>query len=221
MKEFDDLINIIRVLRAPGGCPWDRAQKLTDYKRFLLEEAYELIEGIDAKKKHLIKEELGDLFLILALIAEMVEPKNKEGLAEVLEGINQKLVSRHPHVFSKKKLKTKEEVLNYWIASKAKKKKRKTIEERLPLPAPSLFLAHIFWREYFNIDKISANKGKAAATAVEKINFGVSSLGKSKARELLFADILFELSRLAEIYRVDLEPGFRKKIIEIAGKTKY
>lgn len=221
MRQFDDLINIIRILRAPNGCPWDRAQKITDYKRFLLEEAYELIEGIDAKKKHLVKEELGDLFLILAVIAEMVEPENKEVIAEVLEGINRKLVSRHPHVFSKKKLKTKEEVLNYWIASKAKKKKRKTIKERLPLPAPSLFLAHIFWREYFNIDKIPANKSKTVATAINKIVFSLNALKKSKNRQDLFAGILFELSRLAEIYRIDLEPGFRKKIVETAGKTKY
>ena len=124
MKEFNELLRVIRRLRSPGGCPWDQAQTVDDMKNYLLEEAYELVDAINTKKPVLVKEELGDVFLILTVITEMFREKKRFCLKDVFNHIKNKLINRHPHVFSKEKLETKEEVLSYWIKNKAKSKNR-------------------------------------------------------------------------------------------------
>lgn len=220
MKEFDRLINTVRTLRSPGGCPWDRAQKLSDVRKHLIEETYELIEGIDEKKYDLIKEEAGDLFLILVFIADMFGEKGLFDLKEVLKVINDKLISRHPHVFAGKSLKNKEEVLKYWVARKAKKKKRKTIKDRLPKAAPSLFLAEIFLKEISYINsKGNKNKKKKTAALLSKIKSELSAFNKGKARSL--ENILFYLTQLSYICKIDLESLLRSKILREAEKISY
>ena len=220
MKEFDKLINTVRILRSPGGCPWDRAQKLSDARKHLIEETYELIEGIDEKKYDLIKEELGDLFLVLVFITDMLSEKGLFDLKEVLKIINDKLISRHPHVFAGKKLKDKDEVLKYWIAKKAKKKKRKTIKDRLPKDAPSLFLAEMFLKEasYLNSKGKKNNKKKINAL-IASINDDLSSFSGAKAKHL--ENIIFSLCQLSYICKVDLESILRRKILKTAEKTPY
>lgn len=220
MKEFDDLINIVKILRSPKGCPWDRAQKLSDYKRYLIEEAYELIDGINRNDSKEIKEELGDVFLILVIITELFAEKNIFNLENVLSLINQKMVSRHPHVFASKKLKTKEAVLKYWINSKAKKKKRKTIKDRLPLSAPSLALAEIFLRECEHIKKENKSKQKKYISQVPEVsNFNKINDGKSKEGMLL--DTLLNICQIAHQEKIDLEGMLRKKIFNITEKNYY
>jgi tetrapyrrole methylase family protein/MazG family protein len=147
VKEFDRLLHIVEKLRSPQGCPWDRAQTVANYKKYLLEEAYELIESINARDAGMCKEEIGDLLLILVAISSLFKEKRQFGIDDALKSINEKLISRHPHVFSSKRLSTKEEVLAYWIEAKAKKKKRKTVKDRLPHSAPALLLAEIFLKE--------------------------------------------------------------------------
>ena len=75
MKEFTRLNNIVKLLRSKDGCPWDRAQKLKNYKTYLLEEVYELLEALNSKKHEKIKEELGDVFLLLISIGNIFEKK--------------------------------------------------------------------------------------------------------------------------------------------------
>ncbi|MDD5194443.1 MAG: MazG nucleotide pyrophosphohydrolase domain-containing protein [Candidatus Omnitrophica bacterium] len=220
MKEFDNLVKTVRLLRSPGGCPWDRAQRLRDYKKYLLEETYELIEELNENKYEAVKEELGDLFLILIIMSEMLREKRKYTLQEVLLGINNKLVQRHPHVFSTVQLKNKEAVLRYWIKHKAKAKKRKTVKERLPKTAPALFLADLFLKEY---EKIHSEK--AANTGVEDlisaITHDLKNFNKRRGKETNLGSALFSLSKLARLYRLDLENILRKKIFRLARKTTY
>ena len=105
MKEFDKLVNTIKILRSPKGCPWDRAQKLIDARKHLIEETYELIDAIDEKEYDLIEEELGDLFIVLVFITDMLKGKGLFDLKKVLKKTNDKLISRHPHIFAGKALK--------------------------------------------------------------------------------------------------------------------
>ena len=77
MKEFDELIRVVKILRSPKGCPWDRAQTIDNMRGYLLEETYELIDGIDKKKTPVIREELGDVLLILVVITQMFNEKSK------------------------------------------------------------------------------------------------------------------------------------------------
>ncbi|MCK9572877.1 MAG: hypothetical protein M0R20_00550 [Candidatus Omnitrophica bacterium] len=218
MKEFDALVKTIRALRAPGGCPWDRAQTVENYKKFILEEAYELIDGISLNKSESVREELGDIFLILIVIADMFQEKDKFSLAECLNKVNEKLVLRHPHVFSSTKLKTDKEVLAYWIKHKAKHKNRKTIKERLPLVAPALLLADLFFKEYAHLDN---KKEYKKSEILQKVKKNLNLLGKRKDKRAVFGEILFELSRLSSLYNLDPENALREKVIKEAANSNY
>ena len=219
MKEFDNLLKTVRALRSPGGCPWDRAQKISDMKKYLLEEVYELIDAIDAKETEAIKEELGDIFLILAVIAEMHKEKKKFTPEEILEYINEKLISRHPHVFASLKLKTKEEVLNHWIINKAKAKKRKSIKDRLPLGAPSLLLAGVFFKERSHLTK-KRTKQDQEKQLIE-VKDKLSGLKVKKNKEKILTDIIFEICKYGFDLGVDLEGALRRKVLKAAGRTSY
>lgn len=222
MKEFDDLLKIIGILRSPRGCPWDRAQKLDNYKKYLLEEAYELIDSINHRKSELTKEEIGDLFLILVVISEFFREKGEFEVKDSLKAINEKLISRHPHVFSSKKLKTKEEVLKYWIKEKAKKKNRKTVKDRLPLSAPALFIADIFFREYTHLKHKHGTKLKREALSlmpgiIEKFK----SVEKGRNKQKIVSEIIFDIAHIAFAYQIDLEAVLRKKVLEEAEQVLY
>ncbi|MCM8788087.1 MAG: nucleoside triphosphate pyrophosphohydrolase [Candidatus Omnitrophica bacterium] len=215
MKEFDNLVKIVTVLRSKCGCPWDRAQRLDSYKKYLLEETYELIDGLAKKKLAIVREELGDIFLILVAISHILNKKNKFNLRDVFDTITKKLIKRHPHVFGLKKLNTKEEVYKYWVRHKAKSKRRKTLLERLPKTAPSLLLAEIFIKE-FNI----LNREKMPQDLVLKLKQKIETL-KNVKKGSVFYEILFDLCKLAYINNVDLELGLRDFIIKKASKVHY
>jgi len=218
MKEFDALVKTIRKLRAPGGCPWDRAQTIENYKKFVLEETYELIDEISENKSESVREELGDIFLILIVIADMFQEKGKFTLADVLKYVNEKLILRHPHVFSTAKLKTEKEVLAYWIKHKAKHKKRKTIKERLPRVAPALLLCDLFFKEYAHL---GSKKQYKKNEIVRKIKDNLNLLDKRKDKKAVFGEILFEISRLSSLQNIDCENILREKVIKEAASSRY
>lgn len=218
MKEFDALVKTIRRLRAPGGCPWDRAQTIENYKKFVLEETYELIDEIGKNKSESVREELGDIFLILIVIADMFNEKGKFTLEEVLKHVNEKLVLRHPHVFSNTKLKTDKEVLAFWIKHKAKHKKRRTIKERLPQMAPALLLSDIFFKEYAHIkDRKEYKKEEILERIKDKLNL----LNKRGNKKAVLGELLFEMGRLSSLYNLDQENALREKVIKEAENSKY
>jgi tetrapyrrole methylase family protein/MazG family protein len=222
MKEFDELLKIVKKLRSPGGCPWDRAQGLKNLRRYLLEEVFELIDGIERRKIDDIKEELGDIFLLLVFITEIFKEKEKFDIREVLKNINKKLISRHPHVFSRsKKFKNKKEVLEYWINNKVKKKKRRTVKDRLPLSSPALLFAEIFFKECQNL-KVrdeKENKDKRIGFLLLEIKKQLKSLSDNRAKS--FEKIIFSLCELASIYNIDLEYLLKKKVMREASKVVY
>ncbi len=114
MKGFDRLVEIMRRLRAPGGCPWDAEQSHESLKRYLIEETYEVIEAIDKNDPELLKEELGDLMLQPVFHAVIAEEKGEFTLDDVLDTICDKLVRRHPHVFGDQVVKTADEQVENW-----------------------------------------------------------------------------------------------------------
>ena len=100
LGSFQTLVDIVARLRAPGGCPWDREQSHESLKRHLLEECYEALEAIDQQSPPLLAEELGDLLVQIAFHADIAREAGDFTLADVLAGINGKLIRRHPHVFT-------------------------------------------------------------------------------------------------------------------------
>ena len=122
---FDQFCNIIARLRAPDGCPWDRKQTAESLKKDLLEECNEALEAIDKKDEENLCEELGDVLLVLGMIARIKEEEGKFNISDVLSGVNDKLIRRHPHVFGDAKASSPEEVIKLWNQVKEEEKKKK------------------------------------------------------------------------------------------------
>ena len=140
-KEFydiNDLREIVRILRAPGGCPWDAEQTHTSIRRNFLEEAYEAVEAIDEGSPEHLQEELGDVLLQVVLHARMEEEAGNFDLNGVADGICKKLIYRHPHVFGDVQVSGTGEVLSNWEELKRKEKGQATDTDALSAVARSL-----------------------------------------------------------------------------------
>ena len=121
---FKGLYDIVGRLRAPGGCPWDREQTPASLRGDLIEETYECVEAIDKKEPAHIREELGDLFLLVTMLSYMHEEAGLFSVADVLGEVSEKLVRRHPHVFGEVQVRDSAEVLENWARIKVEQEGR-------------------------------------------------------------------------------------------------
>ncbi len=121
-KNIDDLIDIMNVLRGPNGCPWDREQTRESLKPYLLEESYEVLEAIEKNDIDLIIEELGDLLLQVIFHAQIASEDGEFALRDITDGIVNKLIIRHPHVFGDVKVSNESGALKSWEKSKREQK---------------------------------------------------------------------------------------------------
>ena len=135
---FDDLVAIIGILRAPNGCPWDAEQTHQSIRRDLLEETYELIEGIDKNDDEIMREELGDVLLQVVFHADIARDQNSFDMNDVCNDVCTKLIVRHPHVFGDVKVSGIENVLSNWDKIKRETKKQQSDTEVLRSITPSL-----------------------------------------------------------------------------------
>jgi len=145
-NKFDELIRVVRRLRAPNGCPWDRVQTHATLKPYMVEEVYEALEAIDSKDYKKLAEELGDMLLHIVMQAEMGREEKKFNIDDVISSISAKMIRRHPHVFSNKKVRSVEEVWQKWEQIKGEEvkgeaKKHKSILESVPHALPALYRA--------------------------------------------------------------------------------
>lgn len=165
---MDGLIEVVDKLRDPGGCPWDREQTHESLRTALLEEAYEVLDAIDRQDEAALCEELGDLLLQIVFHAKLEAEKRAFTFRDVTSGIVNKLVSRHPHVFAKKKVDSVDEVLSNWEQLKKKEKhfgSQSEIMNAVPKCFPSLMRSA-------KVQKKAADVGfdwDDALTALEKV----------------------------------------------------
>lgn len=188
---FEDLCDIVKILRAPGGCPWDAEQTHKTIRGNFIEEVYEFIEGIDNDDNAIMREELGDVLLQVVFHARIAEDNSEYFLDDVLTDICKKLIIRHPHVFGDVKADTTEQVLDNWNAIKMQTKGQKTAKEALDgvsRSLPSLMRAekissklnkygHGFATED---DIISASSSLKTEEDIGKLLYLVTSYAKSK-----------------------------------------
>src|SRR5208282_1124486 len=127
-ERFERAVAIMKRLRAPGGCPWDREQTFDSIKPYTLEETYEVLEAIDNRDWAELPGELGDLLLQVLFYAQMAKEQDSFSIDDVLDRLCNKLVDRHPHVFGEVKADTPGEVLRNWQALKAEEKKKRQEE---------------------------------------------------------------------------------------------
>lgn len=129
--DFNDLREIMEILRSENGCPWDKEQTHASIRNNFIEETYEVVEGIDSNDNDILKEELGDVLLQVVFHTRMAEEEGAFNIDDVTDGICKKLIRRHPHIFAEVKASTSEEVLNNWDEIKKEEKKRKTATDNL------------------------------------------------------------------------------------------
>ena len=135
---IDDLIQIMELLRAPGGCPWDRAQTHQSIRANMLEEAYEAADAIDSMDMDNLKEELGDVLLQVVFHARMAQEAGAFTFDDVVDGICKKLIYRHPHVFGTASAGDPEGALSAWDAQKRAEKGQRTTADAMDSVARAL-----------------------------------------------------------------------------------
>jgi tetrapyrrole methylase family protein/MazG family protein len=210
LSRFSALVDIIARLRAPDGCPWDRKQTHASLRENLLAECYEVLEALDEGDPAKLKDELGDLLMQIVLHAQIASEAGEFGLGEVIEGINTKLIHRHPHIFGSKKVKDAEEVALNWEELKGEEREPGTsILESVPKPMPSLGYSQEVQRRaaYLGFDW-EEDSGVIDKLAEEVGEFQQAETEEEKARE--FGDLLFTLANIARRMGIDLEAALRE-----------
>lgn len=214
-REFDVLREIIAVLRSPEGCPWDRKQTHESLKKYLIEEAYEVLDAIDRQDEEDIAEELGDVLLQVMLHAQIGEDEGMFAIEDVIESISRKMIRRHPHVFGEAKAESAEEVVVNWQEIKKQEKGQKEPDLRLDeveKGLPALMRAHEF-------QKKAAKAGfdwDEAEGAIEKANEEWQEFleevqsGDSRKQLDEFGDVLFALINVARFYDIHPEEALAK-----------
>ena len=139
-SELIRLRQVMDQLRSPGGCPWDAEQDHLSLLKFLLEESYEFIEAVEDNDREAMQEELGDLLLQVYFHSRMAEEDKNQpfDIEDVAKGVADKLIRRHPHVFSDTVVSSSSEVLENWEAQKAVEKGRTSAIDGVPLAQPAL-----------------------------------------------------------------------------------
>ncbi|MBM3763506.1 MAG: nucleoside triphosphate pyrophosphohydrolase [Acidobacteria bacterium] len=210
---FQELVDIMARLRAPGGCPWDREQTFDSIKRYTIEETYEVIDAIERKDFAALCEELGDLMLQPVFYAQMASEAGLFNIADALDSINRKLIRRHPHVFADVEANTPDEVLKNWDAIKATEKPDapKGLLETVNRAQPALM-------EAMQISKRAAKAGfewPDHESVVAKLQEEVAELEEARktndAAEIEgeIGDLLFTVVNLARWAGVDPEQALR------------
>ena len=204
----EDLREIVRILRAPGGCPWDREQDHHSIRRNLLEEAYEAAEAIDEGNPEHLQEELGDVLLQVVFHARMEEEQGGFDLDDVADGICKKLIYRHPHVFGDVTVSGSGEVLQNWEELKKREKHQTTAADSVDSVARSL---PGLWRA----EKIQAKAARAgfewpnAQAALDKLAEELAELQQAVAEdsniEEELGDLLFAAVKVARFFHIDAE----------------
>ena len=205
-----DLIKLVAVLRAPGGCPWDREQTHASIKKNLIEETYEVIEAINSESLDGLKEELGDILLQVALHAEMEREKGNFDFNDVANGICQKLIIRHPHVFGDLSAENEREALDNWDAIKLKTKGIKKQSESMlnvPRELPALMRAQKIQQKASKAGFDWDDTAGAVSKLYEEINELNEALSKGKKAEIEdeFGDVLFSCVNISRFIGVDSE----------------
>jgi MazG family protein len=139
MDQFDSLLRVADKLLGPNGCPWDIKQTFTSLQPYVLEEAHEVIEAVDANDDRKIVEELGDLLYTIVFYGKLAEKTGRFSLLEIVSAIEEKLIRRHPHVFGEVKVEGTDEVVKNWEKIKAQEKgeeKPKSVLDGIPPTLP-------------------------------------------------------------------------------------
>ncbi len=224
--KFEALLDIMRRLRAPGGCPWDREQTHASLRPFVLEETYEVLEAIEAGQRDDLREELGDYLYEAVFLAQISEEQGDFAIGDAIDAIRDKLVRRHPHVFARQsgdEVITSGQVIERWETMKAREreakgeaaKREKTTLSGVPATLPSLLRA-------YEISSRAAAVGfdwTKAGDVLDKIEEEVAEVrhevesgatGHLSRAEEEMGDLLFAIANLSRKLGIEPEAALRR-----------
>ncbi len=208
--DVQDLLEIMKILRSPGGCPWDAQQTHESIKKNLIEETYEVIEAINKDDKVLLCEELGDLLMQIVFHAQMEQEAGVFDFDAVADGVSKKLIERHPHVFGQVEVSGVDDVLTNWDAIKMKTKKQKTTTDSMlsvPRELPALMRATKLQKKAANVgfdwSDVSGALDKLEEEIAELRQAILNSDGENMAEEL--GDVLFSAVNVSRFIKTDAE----------------
>lgn len=206
----NDLVEIMRILRAPGGCPWDAEQTHESIKKNLIEETYEVIEAINKNDKELLCEELGDTLMQVVFHAQMEKEAGTFDFDDVSDGVCKKLIERHPHVFGEVAISGVDDVLTNWDAIKRKSKGQKSTTESMqsvPRELPALMRATKLQKKAadvgFDWNDVSGALDKLEEEIAE-LRAAIANKDKENIAEEL-GDILFSAVNVSRFVKTDAE----------------
>lgn len=214
---FNDLVEVMRILRGDKGCPWDKEQTHESIKKYLVEETYEVLDAIDEKNMHKLCEELGDLLLQVTFHARMAEEKGFFDINDVIKGIIEKMIRRHPHVFGSETLNTSHQVLVKWeeIKDVEQDKPRPILD--VPKNFPALYRAK-------KLQQKAARVGfdwPDITGAWDKVSEELRELKDAEAKGVgikeELGDVLFAIVNVARFLDIDAEEALQdtnKKFIK-------
>lgn len=222
---LQDLEAVMTVLRSPDGCPWDREQSHESLKRYLIEEAYEVIEAIDDGDLWALEEELGDLLLQVVFHAEIARENGYFNIIDVITGIYEKMVRRHPHVFSDTDVEDSDEVLDNWEQIKAEEKETTTVAESIDKIAKS-------FPPILRAEKVMKKMAKAgfdyedAQGAFDKIEEELEELksdliNNPESAHEEFGDVLFAIIDLGRLLKIDPSVALNQTINKVIKRFAY
>lgn len=210
LEPFKELVGIVARLRAPGGCPWDRQQTHASLREGLLEECYEVLAAIDERDLTRLKEELGDLLLHVVFQARIAEEAGEFNLASVLSGINQKLISRHPHVFASEKLRDAGEVVTHWEKLKrAERGEAVSALDSVPPQMPALAYSQSVQGRAARLGFDWENTSGVIEKLVEEVS-EFQNAGDRVEREAEFGDLLFTMVNVGRRLDINSEVALRE-----------
>jgi tetrapyrrole methylase family protein/MazG family protein len=227
-EKFIELVEIMQTLRGENGCPWDREQDRHTLKPYLLEEAHEVLEALEENNDNMIKEELGDLLLQIVFHSQVSHEDKLFSIVDVLDGINTKLIRRHPHIYKDVHANTPDEVLANWNKIKLEEKKKKglkidTILGEYPNTLPVL---HKAVRVTDKASKVGFD-WPDAASVINKIEEEIAELkvevkaGNRDKCEDELGDVLFSVVNLARFIEVNPEIALRRTLNKFVKRFNY
>lgn len=222
-RRFEQLVEIMGILRGKEGCPWDREQDEKSITNYFLEEVYEAVDAISAGDARSLAEELGDVLMEVVFLAQIFKEKEKFSISDVLEGINRKMIRRHPHVFAQKRIRTKERVIDEWCRQKKEEKARQSILDGMAKCSPSLM-------EAFQIGLRASSYGfdwNQPSDALKKVKEEISELEKAmeaKKEDETFheiGDIFLAMANVSRLLGMNPEIALRQANKKFIKRFKF
>ncbi len=213
-KTFADLVALMEKLRSPDGCPWDREQKLSDLKPFIIEEAYEVVDAIDQNDPGSLKEEVGDLLFEAVFVARIAEEEGSFTVDDAIQAVHDKLVRRHPHVFAQVKADTSDQVLvnSEKLKSAERREENKGILSGVPRALPALLKAGRLTEkaarvgfDWEQVDDITAKLEEETRELRDAM-----SAGDPAEIQAELGDLLFTIANIARRLGVNAEEALQR-----------